>query len=212
MRTLTLQFLGAAGTVTGSRHLLSIGESELLVDCGLFQGRKEWRLKNWEPFPMPARSLDAVALTHAHLDHTAYLPRPIKDGFRGPVYRSRLTADLLGIGPLAPADYLVMESTYGDRLHPKRDVGPKLAQVVRDTVNRGGSVIIPAFAVERTQKLLFILRGLMDDRLIPQLPIHIDSPMAIESVKIFMRYGEDFNDDTKAMIKRHGSPVHWPQV
>ena len=310
MGTLTLQFLGAAGGVTGSRHLLSIGEREILVDCGMFQGRKEWRLKNWDPFPMPPKDLDAVALTHAHLDHTGYLPRLIKEGFRGPVYCSRPTGDLLGIllpdaghlqeedaafanrrgfskhSPALPlytvedaedslrylhpvghdhpmkmengfqfqfhnaghilgsknvlvtadgvtvlftgdlgrnppsekdgrppaADYLVMESTYGDRLHPKRDVRPKLAEVIKDTAQRGGSVVIPAFAVERTQKLLFILRGLMDDGLIPQLPVHIDSPMAIEAVKIFMRYSGDFDSGTKEMIQRHASPLHWPQV
>ena len=312
MNTLTLQFLGAAGTVTGSRHLLSIGESELLIDCGLFQGRKELRVKNWERFPLPLKNLDAVALTHAHLDHSGFLPRLVKQGFRGPVYCSQPTADLLGIllpdsghiqeedaafanrkgfskhapalplytaedaedtlrylRPVAhkqpvkldngfefqfynaghilgsksvrvtangvrvlftgdlgryrpavkksepvldPADYVVMESTYGDRLHPQSDVRPRLAKVIQDTVKRGGSVVIPAFAVERTQKLLFILRELMDDSLIPQIPIHIDSPMAIEAVKIFMRYSEDFTDDVKALVKRHGSPLHWPQV
>ncbi len=312
MNTLTIQFLGAAGTVTGSRHLLAAGESELLVDCGLFQGRKELRLRNWEPFPIPPRNLDAVALTHAHIDHTGFLPRLVKEGFHGPVYCSQPTADLMGVllpdsghlqeedaafanrkgfskhakalplytaedaqdalrylhpfaqdqpvkldngfqfqfsksghilgsksllvtanglrvmftgdlgryratgghpdAPPGPADYVVMESTYGDRLHPKNDVRPRLAKVIQDTVKHGGSVVIPAFAVERTQKLLFLLRTLMDDHLIPQIPIHIDSPMAIEAVKIFMRYGQEFDEETKAMVKRHGSPFHWPQV
>jgi metallo-beta-lactamase family protein len=310
MRTLTLQFLGAAGTVTGSKHLLAIGESELLVDCGLFQGPKQWRLKNWEPFPLPLQHLDAVALTHAHLDHTGFLPRLIRQGFRGPVYCSSPTAELLGIllpdsgriqeedaafankrgfskhSPALPlytaedaenalkylwpiaharpvklqngfeiqfnptghilgsksvlvtaegvrvlftgdlgrrnhsnnqppppaADYLVMESTYGNRLHPKEDAGPRLAKIVRETVARGGAVVIPAFAVERTQKLLFELRRLMDEGQIPQLPIHIDSPMAIEAVKIFMRHNDEFDEDTKQLVKRHGSPTGWPQV
>ncbi len=310
MKDLTLQFLGAAGTVTGSRHLLSIGESELLVDCGLFQGPKQWRVKNWEPFPLPLKNLDAVALTHAHLDHSGYLPRLIKEGFRGPVYCSRPTADLLGIllpdsghlqeedaafankrgfskhAPALPlytvedaedalkylwpvghedpvklqngfelqfranrhilgskcalvtaagvrvlftgdlgrgrftaddppppvADYLVMESTYGNRKHPSEDVRPKLAKIVQETVKRGGSIVIPAFAVERTQKLLFVLRGMMDEGMIPQVPIHIDSPMAIEAVKIFLRYSEEFTGETKELVKRHGSPLGWPQV
>ena len=312
MNVLTLQFLGAAGTVTGSRHLLSIGERELLVDCGLFQGRKELRLKNWEPFPIPPSDLDAVALTHAHLDHSGYLPRLVTGGFHGPVYCSRPTADLLGIllpdaahlqeedadfankkgfskhpkalplytaedaedalrylrpvshkqvvqldngfqfhfhhaghilgskflhitadgvrvlftGDLGryrasggkpesvpdPADYLVMESTYGNRLHPTQDVRPRLAKVIQETIKQGGSVVIPAFAVERTQRLLFMLRGLMEDSLIPSIPIHIDSPMAIEAVKIFMRYSEDFDEETRALVKREGSPLDWPQV
>ncbi len=303
--SLTLQFLGAAGTVTGSRHLLTAGDKELLVDCGLFQGPKQWRLRNWEPFPIPPKNLDAVALTHAHLDHTGSLPRLVKEGFRGPVYCSPPTAELLEIllpdsahlqeedaafankrgfskHPVAlplysaadaeqtlthlkpvsetvrmangfefhfhstghilgskavhvsangsrilfsgdlgrrrpekvpdPADYIVMESTYGDRLHPKWDVRPRLGEIIQDTVKRGGSVIIPAFAVERTQRLLFFLRSLIDERQIPQVPIHIDSPMAIEAVKIFLRYSEEFDPEAKALVARHGSPLDWPQV
>jgi len=312
MTTLTLQFLGAAGTVTGSRHLLALGDRELLVDCGLFQGKKELRLKNWEPFPLPLAHLDAVVLTHAHLDHTGFLPRLVKDGFRGPVYCSQPTADLLGVllpdsaylqqedaefanrrgfskhSPALPlytdedvqkalrqlrpvtgrqpekldngfrfhfhdsghilgsksvhvavdgrrilftgdlgrfrspeerpetpreaADYLVMESTYGDRLHPQRDVRPWLAEVIRRTVERGGSVVIPAFAVERTQKLLFILRSLMDQGKIPPVPMHIDSPMAVEAVSIFMRYSQEFSKQDRELVEKHGSPASWPQV
>ncbi len=311
MTTLTLEFLGAAETVTGSRHLLRLGERELLVDCGLFQGRKELRLKNWEPFPLPLASLDAVALTHAHLDHSGYLPRLLKDGFRGPVYCSQATAELLGIllpdsgylqeedaafanrrgfskhAPALPlytaedaravlrllrpfpskqplhldngfqlqfyraghilgsksllitadgarvlfsgdlgryretsqpeifedsADYLVMESTYGDRLHPKGDVRPRLAEIINRTVKRGGSVVIPAFAVERTQRLLFVLRSLIDDGLISQMPICLDSPMAIEAVKIYLRHSQEFDEPTRALMHRHGSPLDWPQV
>ncbi len=310
MQTLTLQFLGAAGTVTGSKHLLAIGDRELLVDCGLFQGPKQWRLKNWEPFPLPLRNLDAVTLTHAHLDHSGFLPRLIRQGFHGPVYCSRPTADLLGIllpdsghlqeedaafankrgfskhapalplytvedaqdalkhlwpvgheqpvklqngfeiqfranghilgskcvhvtaaglrvlftgdlgragranhaPPPPPADYIVMESTYGDRRHPQDDVRPKLAKIIQETVARGGSVIVPAFAVERTQKLLFVLRSLMDEGLVPQIPVHVDSPMAIDAVKIFLRYSEEFTDETKELVKRHGSPLTWPGV
>jgi len=317
METLTLQFLGAAGTVTGSRHLLSLEGSQpvsrnLLIDCGLFQGPKRWRLQNWEPFQVPPASVQTVALTHAHIDHTGYLPRFIKQGFRGPVYCSRPTADLLGVllpdsgrlqeeeaafanrrgfskhkpalplytaddaedalkylhrtahrepvkldgdiqfhfhdsghilgsksihveaagikllftgdlgrcranGPCPEAlldgcDYIVLESTYGNRLHPAGDFRPRLAQIVRDTVKAGGVVVIPAFAVERTQQLLFILRGMMDESLISKIPIHLDSPMAIEAIRIFMRYSEEFDQETKALIKKHGSPLHWPET
>jgi metallo-beta-lactamase family protein len=310
MSQLTLQFLGAAGTVTGSRHFLSIGDREVLIDCGLFQGRKALRLQNWEPFPIPPNQLDAVLLTHAHLDHTGWLPRLVKEGFRGPIYCSRPTADLVAIvlpdsghlqeedanfanrrgfskhkpalplytaadaedvlpylhpvdnhqsvqlsngfqfhfhnaghivgsksicvsgegvrvwfsgdlgrrvpagqPPLDAVDYAVVESTYGNRLHPTADYRPRLAQVIQETVRRQGSVIIPAFAIERTQKLLFILRSLMDDRLIPHVPIHVDSPMAIEAVKIFMKYTGEFRDDaTRQLVQRHGSPVDWPDV
>ncbi len=312
MDTLTVQFLGAAGTVTGSRHLLSIGKSHLLVDCGLFQGRKSLRLQNWSHFPFPPADLEGIALTHAHLDHTGYLPRLVKEGFHSPVYCSEPTADLLrvllpdsghlqeeeaefanrrGYSKHKPAlplytaedaeealqyvrpvptgqpvrmengfqfhfhnsghilgskaihviinglhvlftgdlgrfratggqpdaipdsvDYLIMEATYGDRLHPKDDPRLRLAEIIRDTVKKGGAIVIPAFAVERTQKLLFILRGLMDEGLIPQIPIHVDSPMAIEAVNIFLRHSEEYDDGTKAMIKRHGSPLKWPDV
>jgi metallo-beta-lactamase family protein len=313
MDTLTLQFLGAAGTVTGSRHLLSFGRNDLLVDCGLFQGRKELRLRNWEPFPIPPAQLNAIALTHAHLDHTGYLPRLVKQGFSGPIYCSRPTADLLSVllpdsghlqeedaayanrrgfskhrpalplytaadaletlrylrpiennqpvkldngfrfhfansghilgskcllvmcpngvrvlfsgdlgryrdsgihpaSPQEPVDYLVMESTYGNRLHRKGDVRPRLASVIVETVEQGGTVVIPAFAVERTQKLLFLLRNMMDDRMIPAIPIHVDSPMAIEAVEIFMRYTEEFDAETRELVKRHGNPLEWPQV
>jgi metallo-beta-lactamase family protein len=113
---------------------------------------------------------------------------------------------------LHPADYVVMESTYGNRLHPTADYRPRLTGIIRETVRRGGSVIIPAFAVERTQKLLFVLRALMDAGSIPHVPVHVDSPMAIEAVKIFLRYAGDFDPDTRELLQRHGSPLHWPDV
>jgi metallo-beta-lactamase family protein len=107
------------------------------------------------------------------------------------------------------ADVLVMESTYGNRLHPKTDPRPDLARLVRDTVRRGGCVIVPAFAVERTQKLLFMLKQLMESGEIPRVPVHTDSPMAIQAVNIFLKYTEEFSDDTKQLIARHGSPLTW---
>jgi metallo-beta-lactamase family protein len=105
---------------------------------------------------------------------------------------------------------LVMESTYGNREHPKTDARPELAKIVTDTVKRGGTVVIPAFAVERTQKLLFILKELMEEGKIPHVPVHTDSPMAIKAIDIFMKHTEEYSPETKAMIAKYGSPLHWP--
>ncbi len=307
---LSIQFLGAAGTVTGSKHMVRFGDNrELLVDCGLFQGPKAWREKNWQPLPVPAPNLEWVVLTHAHLDHSGYLPRLAASGFKGPVFCTPGTAELAKIllpdsghlqeedaehankkgytkhkpalplyteqqaieslsllsevpkgravelqpgagfqfsraghilgssmvelrangasvlftgdlgrphsetgGPVAPPkgiDYLVIESTYGNRLHPRDDPRPHLARIVTETTRRGGSVIIPAFAVERTQKIIFLLKELMEERTIPRIPIFSDSPMAIEAMKVFLRYEEEFDHDTRSLIRKHGSPFHW---
>jgi len=323
-----IQFLGAAGTVTGSKHLIntsydSSGKQgfQLLIDCGLFQGQKEWRERNWQDTPVPACEIDAVVLTHAHLDHCGWIPRLVKEGFRGPIYATQPTIDLctvvlpdsghlqeedaafhnkkgtsrhdpalplytleeaqdcmqyfkavevektiqlvpqlsfrfvraahiLGscmvevtlkteseIGRLlftgdvgrvrnsvaAPgkvvhsgpqegeyADVLVMESTYGNREHPVNDPRPELAQLIRATVARGGSVIVPAFAVERTQKFIFILKELMESAQIPRIPVYCDSPMAIKAVEIFMRHSEEYTPQAAELIRRYGSPTAWP--
>jgi metallo-beta-lactamase family protein len=320
-----IQFLGAAGTVTGSKHLISTssakGDFRLLVDCGLFQGQKEWRLKNWTDLPVPARSIHAVILTHAHLDHCGWLPRLYKEGFQGTVYATPATVDLCGIilpdsgylqeedaafhnkqksskhSPALPLytmeeaqqclsrfqpvafgetvqlsdsvsfrfvraahilgsamaeitiatdgsrrtllftgdigrvrnnliapgkvvhsgptegespDVLVMESTYGNRHHPHDDVLPELAALINATVKRGGSIIVPAFAVERTQKFLFLLEELMEQNRIPRIPIFADSPMGIHAVQIFLKHSEEFSQETRDLIARHGSPMHWP--
>ncbi len=322
-----VQFLGAAGVVTGSKHLINTGDGagkggiQVLVDCGLFQGQKEWRERNWADLPMPAREIDAVILTHAHLDHSGWIPRLVKQGFHGPIYATPATIDLCGIllpdsghlqeedaefankhhyskhHPALPlytmeeaqqcltlfrpvafgelkqlsgelsfrfvhaahilgsgmaeialasngarkqllftgdigrvrnhniapgrvlhsgptegesCDFLVMESTYGNRLHPHHDPRPELAALIRTTVQRGGSVIVPAFAVERTQKFLFLLKELMESRQIPRVPVHTDSPMAIKAVQVFLKHEEEFSDETKAEIKKYGSPLHWP--
>jgi metallo-beta-lactamase family protein len=109
----------------------------------------------------------------------------------------------------AKTDVLVMESTYGNRAHPKTDPRPEMSRIIRDTVQRGGSIVIPAFAVERTQKLLFMLKQLMADGLIPQLPVHVDSPMAIKAVRIFMEHAEEFSAETKSLIAKFGSPLEW---
>jgi metallo-beta-lactamase family protein len=315
-----IQFLGAAGTVTGSKHLINTGDLQILVDCGLFQGLKQWRERNWQPLPIPANEIDAVILTHAHLDHSGWIPRLVKQGFRGKIYATPASIDLCGIllpdsghlqeedaghynrnksskhNPALPlytladaqnalkvfepvafqqskqlsssftfrfvpaahitgssmaeitialngsskqllftgdigrvrdrevspgkvqhsgptegesADILVMESTYGNRLHPTSDVRPELAKLISDTAARGGTVLIPAFAVERTQKLLFLLKELMESKQIPRVPVHIDSPMAIEAIEIFLKHSEEYTPDTRQLIARYGSPLQW---
>ncbi|MFI5114299.1 MAG: MBL fold metallo-hydrolase RNA specificity domain-containing protein [Terriglobales bacterium] len=323
-----IQFLGAAGTVTGSKHLIntaydSSGKQgfQVLIDCGLFQGPKEWRERNWQDTPVPAREIDAVVLTHAHLDHCGWIPRLVKEGFRGPIYATPATIDLCSVvlpdsghlqeedaefynkkkiskhdpalplytleeaqdclqyfkpvaveattqlspelsvrfvraahilgstmaeitlktdgqtrrllftgdigrvrdSEVAPgkvvhsgpqegesADVLVMESTYGNRQHPDTDPRPELARLIRDTVARGGSVIVPAFAVERTQKFVFILKELMESGQIPRIPVYCDSPMAIKAVEIFIKHSEEYTPQTADLIKKYGSPVEWP--
>ncbi len=323
-----IQFLGAAGTVTGSKHLIHSGSDSsgssgfrALIDCGMFQGPKEWRERNWQDTPVPARQIDAVVLTHAHLDHCGWIPRLVKEGFRGPIYATPPTIDLCGIllpdsghlqeedaafynkhkkskhDPALPlyteeeaqaslqyfravqfgetkqlcpeisfrfvraahilgssmvevalgsngqtrrllftgdigrvrdqnvapgkvvrsgptedetADILVMESTYGNRQHPTADPRPELAALVRATVERGGSVIVPAFAVERTQKFLFMLKELMQSGQLPPIPVFCDSPMAIKAVEIFLKHTEEYSEDTRQLIAQHGSPLQWP--
>jgi len=295
----TLTFLGAAGTVTGSRYLLEAGGQRLLVDCGLFEGRKELRLRNWSPFPVEPGSIRWLLLTHAHLDHTGYIPRLVKEGFEGQIYATGGTVDLAhlllpdsghlqeedaafankkGFSKHAPAlplytydeavaslqrlrsvdgskpvelsehfsfrsfpaghilgarsllvevreasavhrvffsgdvgrpqqlvirppavpeidgDYIMLcESTYGDRLHPADDYRARLVSIVESTVARGGSLVIPAFAVGRTQELLYILRELTEAGRLPSLPIHVDSPMAIDCTDLYRRHHEDHN-------------------
>lgn len=325
-----IQFLGAAGTVTGSKHLInstydSSGQQglQVLIDCGLFQGQKEWRERNWQDTPVPAREIDAVILTHAHLDHCGWIPRLVKEGFHGAIYATPPTIDLCSVvlpdsghlqeedaefynkkkiskhdpalplytmeeaekclqffkpvavgqttqlspelsfrfvpaahilgstmaevtlktngqsrrllfsgdigrvrdSEIAPgkvvhsgpqegetADVLVMESTYGNRLHPNTDPRPELAKLIRETVQRAGSVIVPAFAVERTQKFLFILKELMESRQIPRVPIYCDSPMAIKAVNIFLKYSGEYTPQAADLIKKYGSPIDWPGV
>jgi len=329
-----IQFLGAAGTVTGSKHLLSFSGSssgsepvQVLVDCGLFQGKKEWRERNWQPLPLHAQEIHCLILTHAHLDHCGWIPRLVKQGFRGPIYATPATIDLCGIllpdsghlqeedaafhnkkktsrhnpalplytmeeaqasmqyfkavefgetiqispdisfrfvhaahilgssmaeltlrtarpaaqarlaatqvlftgdigrvhdqhiapgkvvysGPQAgeAADIVVMESTYGNRRHPTEDPRPALARLIQNTVERGGSVVVPAFAVERTQKFLFMLKELMESGQVPRVPVYCDSPMAIKAVEIFLKHREEYSDVTKQLISRYGSPLAW---
>jgi metallo-beta-lactamase family protein len=287
-----LRFLGAAGTVTGSRHLLEVNGRFVLLDCGLFQGVKLLRQRNWASFPVSARDIDAVVLSHAHLDHSGYLPRLMNEGFRGPIYCSKSTRDLCEIllldsanlqeadadylnrhglskhkpalplytvadarraiellssldfdtrkelpsglsfkfvhaghilgaaivqvsypggslvfsgdlgrydDPLLPdpesikeADYLIVESTYGNRLHGSQNVLDILAGIILDTVRRGGTVVIPSFAVGRAQLILYYLWRLKKaGRIQASLPIYLDSPMAEKAVGVHLRHEQE---------------------
>ena len=279
-----LTFLGAAGTVTGSRYLVEAEGKKLLVDCGLFQGYKELRLCNWAPFPVAPADLHAVILTHAHLDHSGYLPLLVKQGFRGRIYCTPPTFDLCKLllpdsgyiqeedarranrhnytkhkpalplytlaeaeeslkyfypvpfgtdtsvadgihfrferaghilgaawvrlaaekrtiifsgdlgrphdpvmkAPVTPieTDYLVVESTYGDRLHEPANPLDQLEPIINRTASRGGTVIIPAFAVGRAQSLMYYLHILKKEKRIPNIPVYLDSPMAINATDI----------------------------
>lgn len=283
-----IKFMGAAGTVTGSKYLLTLPNRQVMVDCGLFQGLKELRLRNWNSLPVSIRDIDQVILTHAHIDHTGYLPLLHKNGFNGDVYSTHGTKDLCDVllpdsaslqeeeaayanrhgyskhhpalplytiqdamgvldrfvtypyhhdvtlddqtyfrflpaghiigsslvhlqhggksilfsgdlgrphdlmmkAPDAPpqADYLVLESTYGDRTHRTNNPVDRLAEVVNRTVERGGTLIVPAFAIGRSQVLLYYLYLLKKSNRIPDVPVYLDSPMAISATMIFKRY------------------------
>jgi metallo-beta-lactamase family protein len=284
-----LSFHGGAGTVTGSRFLLESGRTTLLVDCGLFQGLKVLRRRNWRPSGFDVHRLDAVALTHAHVDHSGWLPRLAREGYAGHVLATHATRDLcevllpdcariqeedarfavekgfskhahpeplytsedaarvlrqfkavrfesahsvgelelrfrpaghilgaasihvdtpagrvlfsgdlgrdddLLMPPPAPPgapDWIVLESTYGDVEHPDDDPFEALAVPVRRTLERGGVVIVPAFAVARAQALLYVLHELMEQRRVPVVPIHVDSPMATDTTELYCRHSE----------------------
>lgn len=282
--TITLQFLGAAGTVTGSKHLVDTGRHRVLVDCGMFQGFKQLRERNWAKLPIPPSEIDAVVITHAHLDHSGYLPALVRDGFRGPIVSTHATLKLcelllpdsahlmegdarfankmgftrhkpalplyngedarraldafrtvgfheptpvvddctaifrpaghiLGAAtvelecgglkivfsgdlgrynsstmldpePVPRADYLIVESTYGNRRHDPTSPEEALEEVVTRTVRRGGTVVIPAFAVGRAQSLLHHLWKLQKTGRLPKLPVFLDSPMAINATEL----------------------------
>ncbi|MCR6736009.1 MAG: MBL fold metallo-hydrolase [Afipia sp.] len=294
---LTLTSLGGAGTVTGSKHLLTNGGKRILIDCGLFQGLKNLRELNWEPLPVAPSSIDAVVLTHAHLDHSGYLPKLVRDGFRGRIYATAATRDvaelilkdsgflnekdaeyanrkgfskhkpalplygardaerameffslvpfntvttlpggatvrfryaghILGAASaeiewggrriafsgdlgrygdpifpdpaaIAEADYVVVESTYGNRLHDSADPTEALGSIIERTIKRGGTVVIPAFAVGRAQALLYHLWRLQTAGRLSGVPIYLDSPMAIEATGLLHAHHDDHHLSSK---------------
>lgn len=304
-----LRFLGAAGTVTGSRFLLDAPRARVLVDCGLFQGEKALRLRNWSEFPVPPASIDAVVLTHAHVDHAGYLPALVRQGFAGPVFATAATRALcqivlpdsghlqeedaayanrkgfskhtpalplfseadaratveriracafdrpvevapgirarfshaghilgaasvalevdgassrrlvvsgdLGRGshpllrdpaPPPEADVLLVESTYGDRRHPPASSLATFAEAIVRTAARGGSVVIPAFAVDRTEVVLLELRRLVREGRIPSLPVHVDSPMALAALDVYRDAIAEGSDEIKPGFHGDGDP------
>lgn len=311
----SIEFWGGVGTVTGSKYLVQTDRARVLVDCGLFQGLKELRERNWQDPPFDPRSLNAVLITHAHIDHTGYLPRLVRQGFHGPVYCSRGSADLLKIllpdagrlqeedadfrnrhnltkhtpalplytekdayaalellhpaantgealevapgirasfriaghilgsslvlleldqavadgggrrvlfsgdlghydqpiirDPTPPpaCDYLLVESTYGDRLHDPEDPKVALARIINDTALRQAPVLIPAFAVGRTQEIVYLIRELEDEKAIPVLPVMVDSPMAAATTTAYSNRKEEHDEEYTSILMRQKHPL-----
>lgn len=310
--TSTIQFLGAAGTVTGSKHLVTSGGRRVLLDCGMFQGLKELRQRNWRPPVFDIESLDAVVLSHAHIDHSGHLPLIVRRGFEGPIHCTPGTAALLRVllpdaaylqeehaahanrhkyskhAPAEPlytvddayqtlellrahayetsfsvadafevtfrraghilgsasvdlwdatskrrivfsgdlgrwdqpilcdpqtvaeADVLLLESTYGDREHPA-DPENHLERVVQEVARDGSTLLIPAFAVGRTQDIVWRIRQLEDAGRVPVVPVVIDSPMAIDVTRIYMRHPEDHDADMRDVIATGNHPLNSTQ-
>ncbi len=306
----SLQFLGAAGGVTGSKFLFSYRDEQVLIDCGLFQGLKELRLKNWAPVPIDLARLRAVILTHAHIDHSGYLPRIVSKGYRGPVFATPATCDLLGVmlpdaahlqeeearyanrkgyskhapalplytvedanralrllrptrvgdavevakgvfadfhrvghilgagcvrlsfevngrkktfldsgdlgrydrpilkdpEPVKGADWLLIESTYGNRFHSK-DSGLELRNLIKEVTQQRGCLLIPAFAIGRTQDLIYTIRKMEDEGEIPSIPVHIDSPMGIEATEIYSRHTEEHDFEMARLSNHERNPI-----
>jgi metallo-beta-lactamase family protein len=309
---MNISFLGAAQTVTGSRHLLDAGDQKILVDCGLFQGPRIWKNRNWADFGVDPADIRLILLTHAHIDHAGFLPRFAKLGFRGSILCTPATAELLKLllpdsgrlqeedaafankkkytkhEPALPlyteedawqvlkqvqpadfykpvnlgrdfyfsflraghilgsamievhdrdlkllftgdlgrpeqlitkspdvvsdSDFLILESTYGNRLHQQIDVKNRLAEIIQRTAANGGTILVPAFAIDRTQELLFLLRQLDEERRIPQLPIYMDSPMAIDAISVYDRYHKDSSPELENLRLRDSTPFLFPQV
>jgi len=308
----TVTFWGAAGTVTGSKYLIDNNHKRVLIDCGLFQGPRALRDRNWAEAPFPPKSVDAVLLTHAHIDHTGYLPRFVKQGFRGPVYCSRGTAELLRIllpdsarlqeeeadyrnrhkvtrhnpalplyteedaetalgllqvvkndgqpfkivkgfsgefriaghilgssqvlvlietdqgvrrilfsgdlgkydqpiirDPVAPpaCEYLVVESTYGDRTHDPEEPKIALERVIKNAAEHNSEILIPAFAVGRAQEILYLIRELEDENRVPILPVILDSPMASKATKVYGNRREEHDEEYVTASAGNANPM-----
>jgi len=315
---LKLQFLGAVQNVTGSRHLLQVNGTRLLVDCGLYQER-HFRDRNWEPFTVPPESIDAVLLTHAHLDHCGLLPKLVKEGFKGKIYCTEATAEIAQIilldsaklqeedaeykkkrhkregrkspRPVVPlytmedaeacfprfshvkykapveigpgieatfcdaghvlgssiikvkvsqngqertvlfsgdigrphrpivrdpslvdeADYILVESTYGDRVHEgPEDTKKMIGEVINSTIRAGGNIVVPSFALERSQELLYFINELLLKNAIPHLTVYLDSPMASRITKVFKRHRELYDEEMTEFVNNHESPFNFP--
>lgn len=311
----SIEFWGGVGTVTGSKYLVTTDKARVLVDCGLFQGLKELRERNWQDPPFAPHSIDAVLITHAHIDHTGYLPRLVQQGFRGPVYCSRGTSDLLKIllpdagrlqeedadfrnrhnltkhkpalplytekdayaalelvkplpndgntfepapgirasfrisghilgsslvlleldhagadgkgrrvlfsgdlghydqpiirdpSPPPACDYLLVESTYGDREHDPEDPKIALARIINDAAQRQAPVLIPAFAVGRTQEIVYLIRELEDEKAIPILPVTVDSPMAAATTQAYANRKEEHDEEYASVLTQNKQPL-----
>ena len=313
-----LQFLGAAQNVTGSRHLLEANGARLLVDCGFYQER-QFRERNWEPFTVDPRTIDAVLLTHAHLDHCGLLPKLVREGFGGKIYCTAATAEIariilldsahlqeedarfkakrhkkerrkgrfpvvplyttadaeasfpqfspvrykqpvqIGAGVevtfhdaghvlgssiirvkvtengeqrtilfsgdigrpdrpivhdpalIAEADYILVESTYGDRVHQgPEDTKKMIAEVINSTKQGGGNIIVPSFALERSQELLYYINELLLAGAIPHLKVFLDSPMAARITKVFQKHRELFDEEMTDFVEQNASPFKFP--
>ncbi len=302
----SLRFLGASGTVTGSKYLVEAGGKRLLIDAGMFQGERRWREENWRDPQLDLEHIDAVLITHAHIDHTGILPRYVAQGLTCPVYATsatvemsqlllldaarlqeeeasyrlesgksrhkpplplyrekdaqaalrlfrpvplgkavdlfprvsatwRRTGHILGAAsielvvegrrltfsgdvgrygvpimrdpePVDFGDLLLIESTYGDKLHSTESASDKLAQVINDTAKRGGLVLVPSFAVGRTQLLLYQLRDLKQRRKIPDIPVIIDSPMARDATTIYSQFPDEYDEEALGLLKRGEQP------
>ncbi len=311
----TLTFWGGVGTVTGSKYLIESNGRRVLIDCGMFQGLRELRERNWQDPPFDPRSLDAVLITHAHIDHTGYLPRLIAQGYDKPIYCSRGTGDLLKIllpdaarlqeedadyrnrhgltkhqpalplyteddaretikllravpntgeaqevapgiragfrvaghilgsslvlveldgagddgkgrrvlfsgdlghydqpiikDPVPPpaCDYMLVESTYGDRLHDPEKPGDALTRIIKETEQRRGPLLIPAFAIGRTQEIVYLIRELEDQKRVPILPVRVDSPMAAAATEAYSHRTEEQDEDYASVLAKKEHPL-----
>lgn len=303
-----IQFCGAARTVTGSRHLIRFENKTILVDCGLFQGPRDIRERNWQPFPIAPSEIDAVVLTHAHMDHIGYLPKLVREGYRGPIFATRATVGLSRISlpdsgrlqeeearyrnrhgltrhrpaealytekdayaclkqfeavhyhqfhdlpggatwrylpaghilgsafaelyfpngervlmsgdlgrydtPILKdpatcefAEYLVIESTYGNRVHSDEDTEAKLADLIQDAYQRSAALLVPSFAIGRTQELLYYLKNLQRANRIPRMPIFVDSPMATSTTLIYAQEEAEHDKETRIAFDAHDDPM-----